>query len=65
MRREDLVVWRLTAAALDRIAGRRLTDSELERIGRAIGHSSIPEALEVIVDAVTGTTATDGGEDEA
>ena len=59
--RDTRVVWSLSAADLDRIAGRTLTDDELDRIGRAVGHSSIPEALEVVVDAVAGSTREEDG----
>jgi hypothetical protein len=59
--RDTQVVWSLSAADLDRIAGRTLTDDELDRIGRAVEHSSIPEALEVVVVAVTGPTREEDG----
>jgi hypothetical protein len=59
--RDTQVVWSLSAADLDRIAGRTLTDDELDRIGRAVGHSSIPAALEVVVDAIAGSTTEEDG----
>lgn len=37
---------------LESYAGRSLTDSEVERIERALPHSSIPEALATIADAL-------------
>ncbi len=57
MGRADVVVWRLRAADLDRIAGRTVSHGELQRISRSIEHSCIPEAVEVIVEAVTGRPA--------
>ena len=41
----DQTIWRVTAADLDAMAGRRLTDDELNRVGKVVGFSSIPEAL--------------------
>lgn len=48
-------VYRLTAADLDAHAGRELTDEELEVLARALGNSSIPDAVSEVVFAVTGT----------
>jgi GNAT superfamily N-acetyltransferase len=55
--RAGRAVWTLTAADLDRIAGHRLTDDELEHIGRAIAHSSIPQALEEVIAALADSTS--------
>lgn len=50
--RTDITLWRFTAADADALAGRTLTADELERIGRAVGFSSIPDALDEVVGAV-------------
>lgn len=53
--RDDQVLYVVTAAEVDAIAEREITDVELARIAKAIGHSSIPEALSEVVFAVCGS----------
>lgn len=40
----------ITRAQLDEWAGRHLADYEIERLAKAIPHSSIPDAIGTIVD---------------
>lgn len=43
----------LALSALEEWAGRTLTESDLARLAAALPHSSVPEAVSVIVKAVT------------
>jgi hypothetical protein len=51
-RREDEIVYRRTVGDLEAQAGRTLTDDQVQRIAGAIDHSTIPDALATIIDAV-------------
>lgn len=64
-KRDERVVWRLTAADADAIAGCTLTDDELERLGVAIGWSSIPEALSEVLSSITAGRHPDHDDDGA
>lgn len=50
--RTDRTAWRVTAADLDEMAGRELTDEELTRIVSGILNSTASEAIEAAVDQV-------------
>lgn len=50
--RADRTVWRVTAADLDALAGRALTDDELARVANAIDHSTANESIAAAVDQV-------------
>lgn len=52
--RDTEVVWQLHRGKLDEIAGRQVTDEEAERIAEALEFSSIPEALDNVVESVCG-----------
>lgn len=52
--RDDRTVWRVTAADLDALAGRELTEEELQRVAKAIDHSTAGEAVEAAVEQVAG-----------
>lgn len=53
--RDERTVYRITAADLDAIAGFQLTDEQLDTFEQAIGHSSVPEAVETVLDSITPT----------
>lgn len=53
------IVWSVDRSDLDYFANRPVTDEEADRIAEAIGHSSIPEALQVVVDSIAGITDED------
>lgn len=46
---KEEILWRYTRLMAETEAGREITDEEAERIGKAIGYSTAPEAC---VDAV-------------
>lgn len=50
--RSERTVYRITAADLDAVAGHELTDEQLDTFERAIGFSSVPEAVETILDSI-------------
>jgi hypothetical protein len=50
--RSEQTVYRLTAADIDGYTGRRVADDELGEVAKAIGHSSVPEAVSEVVHAV-------------
>lgn len=60
--RHDREVWTLTAGMADEMAGRRLTDDQLDRLAEAIQHSSIPEALDLIIYSLAGEAPDDDDE---
>lgn len=50
--RTERTVYRITAADLDAVAGFELTDEQLDRFEGAIEHSSVPEAVTIILDSI-------------
>ncbi len=58
------VLWDVQRSDVERIAGRALTDDEVERVAQAIGHSSIPDALHEVVFAAVVETDDDEDEDD-
>jgi hypothetical protein len=52
--RSNRTAWRVTAADLDALAGRELTDDELERAATCIDNSTANEAIAAAVDQVVG-----------
>lgn len=50
----DSVVWAVRVRDLEERAGRGLASFELSALAEAIGQSSIPEALDTIVEGVVG-----------
>jgi hypothetical protein len=50
--RSEQTVFRLTATDIDEQAGRKVTDDELARVAKALGHSSIPDAVSDVVGVV-------------
>ena len=51
---DDTVTSLFTRMRLERWIGRPLTDADLDRLNDAIDHSTIPEAIGAIVDAMDG-----------
>lgn len=56
---ESPAAWVLTWSKLEDLVARPLTDEVVERVAKAIPHSSIPDSLQVIVQAVTDDLAED------
>lgn len=61
--REDRTAYRLTYADLDAIAGRELTDEEVQRVAVAIDNSTAGDAVAAAVEQVTGLADEDADED--
>jgi hypothetical protein len=53
--RYDRTLWRWTVEDADRLAGRPVTEAEIERIRGALDNSTVGEAFGDVVFAVTGS----------
>lgn len=52
-------VYAIHRATVEHLAGRPVTDDELERVSEALDHSSLPDVIGDVVFAVTGSVAGD------
>jgi hypothetical protein len=52
--RDERTVWRLVASDIDAVAGRELTDDELDFVARALDNSTVNECVIGAVDQIPG-----------